>query len=83
MIPNVESCSSVIPTCCNCGGEHSVACWGCEAIKREVEVQKIRVKEKVSYADAVKIVKAAVYHLGMRNVRWEDVRDELSVQASQ
>lgn len=46
-------------------------------------MQKISVKEKVSYADAVKIVKAAVYHLGMRNVRWEDVRDELSVQASQ
>lgn len=42
------------PKCCNCGGEHSVAYWGCKVIKREVAVQQIRVKEKVSYAEAVK-----------------------------
>ena len=29
------------------------------------------------------IVKAAVHHLCMRGIRWEEVRDELSVQASQ
>lgn len=40
------------PKCCNCGGNHSVAYWGCEA---EVKVQQIRVKEKVSYAEAVRL----------------------------
>lgn len=132
----------VNPKCSNCGGNHSVAYWGCEVLKKEVEVQQIRVKEKVSYAEAVKmagenkkhkeeggskeqvvrrkeqdekknwvekkklvtfiagvinatneikskteriqvIVKAAVYHLDMIGLRWEEVRDELSIQSSQ
>lgn len=135
--------SGIKPKCCNCGGEHSVAYWGCEAMKREVAVQKVRTKEKVSYAEAAKmagqeklsdkqgggkeqtaatimqevekklliekkklvmfiagvinatadvnskterikiIVKAAVHHLGIRGLKWEEVREELSVQASQ
>lgn len=44
----------VKPKRCNCGGNHSVAFWGCEVIKREVEVQQIKVKENISYADAIK-----------------------------
>lgn len=131
----------VSPKCSNCGGNHSVAYWGCEVLKKEVEVQQIRVKEKISYAEAVKmvgenkkhkeggcskeqvvgrkqqdekawvekrkmvtfiagvinatyeikskteriqvIVKAAVHHLDMIGLRWEEVRDELSIQSSQ
>lgn len=135
----------VRPKCCNCGGEHSVAYWGCEVMKREAEVQNIRVKEKVSYAEAAKradptkqmnerrirreqdvgimetikekeksiwkekknlvifiagvinataevkskteriqvIVKAAVHHLGMAGLKWEEIHDGLSIQASQ
>ncbi|XP_035277579.1 uncharacterized protein LOC118229593 [Anguilla anguilla] len=135
--------SGIKPKCCNCGGEHSVVCWGCEAMKREVAVQKVRTKEKVSYAEAAKmtgqeklndkqgggkeqtaasiiqevekklliekkklvtfiagvinatadvnskteriqiIVKAAVHHLDIRGLKWEEVREELSAQASQ
>lgn len=37
----------VKPKRCNCGGNHSVAFWGCEVIKREVEVQQIKVKENI------------------------------------
>lgn len=44
----------VKPKCCHCGGDHSAAYWGCEIMKREVEVQQVRMKEKVSYAEAVK-----------------------------
>lgn len=132
----------VQPKCCNCGGNHSVAYWGCEAMRREIDVQQTKVKEKVSYAEAVKrlshgsqetgkkqkehvsvvvkevrktmvweekkklvtfiagvinatsdvkskteriqiIVKAAVHHLDMVGLKWEEVRDDLSVQASQ
>lgn len=46
----------VRPKCCNCGGNHSVAYWGCEVLKKEVEVQKMKGKKKLSYADAVKLV---------------------------
>lgn len=42
------------PKGCNCGGEHSVAYWGCEAMRREITVQRIKVSGKVSYAEAVK-----------------------------
>ena len=41
--------------CCNCGGNHSAAYWGCEVMRREVEVQQIRRKEKITYAEAVRI----------------------------
>lgn len=43
--------------CCNCGGEHSAAYKGCEMHKRAVEVQRIKVEEKVTYAEAIKQVK--------------------------
>ena len=128
------------PKCCNCGGDHSVAFWGCEAMKKAASVQQIRVKENVSYAEAVKrvekekqsdrqewrkeqvvalevekkvreekkklvtfiagvinatadvkskteriqiIIKAAVHHLELKGLKWEDIREELSNQASQ
>lgn len=137
------------PKCCNCGGGHSAAYWGCEVMKREVEINNIKVKEKVSYAEALKrvdtlkraggenvreiasvtawkqrqemlkekekkgweekrdlvtfiagvinataevkskteriqiITKAAIQHLGMVGLKWEEIRDGLSVQASQ
>lgn len=130
------------PKCCNCGGEYSVAFLGCEVLKKEVKVQQIRLKEKVSYAEAVKlagkdkpskegrgnmeqrkvneqqdkkkaweekkklvtfvagvinatfeikskteriqvIVKAAEHHLNMIGLKWEEINDELRMQASQ
>lgn len=131
----------VRPKCCSCGGNHSVAFWGCEVMKKEVKVQQIRVKENISYSETVKrskrekesqkreymnkgtrevqqeqneqweekkkvvtfiagvinataeirskteriqiIVKAAIHHLDMKGLKWEEVRDELSVQSSQ
>lgn len=42
--------------CCNCGGEHSAAYKGCAAHKRAVQVQNVRVKERLTYADAIKKV---------------------------
>lgn len=52
-----EQCRKEIqPKCCNCGGSHSVASGGCEVMKRQVEIQQIRVQNKISYADAVKMV---------------------------
>lgn len=42
--------------CCNCGGEHSSAYHGCEASKRAAEVQKIKVSQGISYAEAAKKV---------------------------
>lgn len=131
----------VRPKCCNCGGNHSMAFWGCEVMKKEVKVQQIKLKENISYVEAVKrteqekknqsgestkrvsredhqekkekweekkkmvtfiagvinataevrskteriqiIVKAAIHHLDMAGLKWEEVRDELSVQSSQ
>lgn len=43
--------------CCNCGGEHSAAYQGCEAQIKEKEVQKYKVQNKVTYAEAIKQVK--------------------------
>lgn len=42
--------------CCNCGGDHNVACGGCDVRKRAVEVQKVKIKDNISYAEAVKII---------------------------
>lgn len=46
--------------CCNCGGEHSAAYGGCEANKRMQEVQRIKVVQGVSYAEATKKVPRGV-----------------------
>lgn len=42
--------------CCNCGGEHSAAYKGCEMHKRAVQVQNVKVKESITYAEAIKKV---------------------------
>lgn len=42
--------------CCNCGGEHSAAYKGCQMHRRAVQVQNVKVKEKVTYAEAIKRV---------------------------
>lgn len=136
-------CDHDQPKCCNCGGNHSVSYGGCEVVKREREIQQVRVQNKITYAEAVKmvnqrrgngerirsetgtirevdqesegkvkvdlkklvtfiagvinatmevrskteriqiIVKAAVHHLEISGLTWEEVRNELSVQASQ
>jgi hypothetical protein len=42
--------------CCNCGGEHSSAYRGCEVSKRQAEVQRVKVVQGISYAEAAKTV---------------------------
>lgn len=46
--------------CCNCGGEHSAAYGGCEANKRMQEVQRVKVIQGVSFAEATKKVPKGV-----------------------
>lgn len=136
-------CKHEQPKCCNCGGNHSVAYGGCEVMKREVEIQQVRVQSKITYVEAVRrvnqrggvderssarkqttkeseqtsegkvmidlkklvtfiagvinatmevkskteriqiIVKAAVNHLNISGLSWEEVRNDLGIQASQ
>ena len=47
--------TGVQPNCCNCGGAHNVAYGGCEVMKRENNIQKVRVERKISYAEAVRV----------------------------
>jgi len=42
--------------CCNCGGEHSAAYGGCEVYKRMQEVQKVKVNQEITYAEAARRV---------------------------
>lgn len=42
--------------CCNCGGSHSAAYKGCQAHKKASEVQRVKVEEKLTYAEAIKKV---------------------------
>lgn len=129
------------PKCCSCGGDHNVAYGGCEIMRKETKIQKIRVERRISYADAVKVirkrenntsetenmgimkpiqrseeglyvkkgdlvtfiagvinstaevkskndqiqlvVKAAINHLGLVGLTWEEVRENLAIQSSQ
>ena len=48
----------VQPKCCSCGGAHSVAYGGCEAMKEAVEVQQVRVERRASYAETERVVQA-------------------------
>lgn len=47
----------VLPNCCNCGGVHNVAYGGCAVMKEAVQEQQVRGGQKVSYAEAVKMVR--------------------------
>lgn len=51
-----DQCSKESPSCLHCGGDHSVAFTGCPKYKEAKEVQTFRIKNKVSYAQAVKAV---------------------------
>lgn len=46
----------VDPKCCNCGGKHSAGYGGCEVRKNAAQVQNVRIKEGLSYSEAVKKV---------------------------
>lgn len=47
--------SGVPPKCCNCGGTHNVAFSGCEVMRREINIQKVRMQKRITYAEAVKV----------------------------
>lgn len=42
------------PTCINCGGQHSAAYQGCEEAKKAKEIQRIKIVNKLTYAQAAK-----------------------------
>lgn len=46
--------------CCNCGGEHSAAYQGCEVQKKAKEIQRYKIQNKVTYAEAAKQVTLGV-----------------------
>ena len=46
--------------CCNCGGDHSAAFGGCEVQREAREVQRVKITNKVSYAEAIKKVRGTV-----------------------
>lgn len=133
--------TGVQPKCCNCGGSHNVAYGGCEVMRQENKIQKIRVEKRITYAEAARVsrihdsviikqaelgveeqqqstrdkvyvdkkdlvtfiagvinstaevkskndkiqlvVKAAVNHLGLVGLTWEEVRENLTNQSSQ
>lgn len=133
--------TGVQPKCCNCGGSHNVAYGGCEVMRQENKIQKIRVERRITYAEAARVsrvhhkinieqaelgveeqqqrtndkiyvdkkdlvtfiagvinstaevkskndkiqlvVKAAVSHLGLVGLTWEEVRENLTNQSSQ
>lgn len=51
-----ECGEGVRPKCCNYGGGHSAAYWGFEVMRRETEIQNVKRKERVPYAEAIKRV---------------------------
>lgn len=51
-----ECAEGVTQKCCNCGGNHSAAYGGCEVFKRMREVQRVKVEQGTSYAEALKRV---------------------------
>ena len=44
--------------CANCGGDHTAAYGGCEVSREAVSVQKVKADHHVSYAEAVKKIRA-------------------------
>ena len=47
------------PRCCNCGGPHTANYGGCPRMKQAKQVEKTRSCSKISYRDALKLVKAS------------------------
>ena len=47
----------VDPKCCNCGGSHSAAYIDCVIQQKAQEIQRYKVVNQVSYAEAVREVK--------------------------
>jgi len=46
--PEYGKCGEEVrPKCCHCGGNHSVAFWGCKVMRKEVKVQQIKTKEYI------------------------------------
>lgn len=48
---------NAVRKCCNCGGPHSAAFGGCEVQLEAREVQKYKTENKVTYAEAVKVIR--------------------------
>jgi len=60
---NVKDCSaqgSRSPLCCNCGGQHTANYGGCRFMKEAQAVERTRVEQRVSYQDALKMVKQSL-----------------------
>ncbi|KAM4634664.1 uncharacterized protein ACJ7VT_002543 isoform 1-T4 [Polymixia lowei] len=49
--------TEVLPKCCNCGRGHSVAYGGCNVLKQQSEVQRVRAENQISYTEAVRVIK--------------------------
>ncbi|MEE9605316.1 MAG: hypothetical protein V3V70_07070 [Candidatus Scalindua sp.] len=54
-----SDCTREDPECVSCGQMHSAAYRGCPVYRAEFEVQRYRVQNKVSYAEAAKVVKTS------------------------
>ena len=53
---NFDSCSQKeTPKCVNCGGTHSAAYGGCQIAKTAQAIQKVKIENKISYAQATKM----------------------------
>lgn len=61
--------------CCNCGGEHSSAYRGCEVNKRMQEIQRIKVTQGISYAEATKKVRPTREQMGQMPTMREERKD--------
>ncbi|XP_035984310.1 uncharacterized protein LOC118557929, partial [Fundulus heteroclitus] len=63
--------------CCNCGGEHSAAYGGCIVQREARQAQRIKITEKVSYAEALrKVRKESTNNLGNKELNQGDLNQE-------
>ena len=46
--------------CCRCGENHSSAYEGCNSFKQERQIQKIKITQNISYAEATKVAKSSI-----------------------
>lgn len=47
------------PRCCNCNGPHTASYGGCPRMKQAKQVEKVRSYSKLSYRDALKVVRSS------------------------